>query len=302
MSLLQSDIPLYSDLGRDSIELMHLDYASFFFYFEDAHHEAVYERFLEKLFPQLRGVVVLCLGGKTKVLSKAKQSRFPKITSVFIVDRDFDEFIEKLEDISDVFYLEKFSFENYLADRDALINLCIDENSRSLTKMRAGTSYSDYSEFRHQLVEKLLRLTKIYLVARRYSISVETTKVSFEDLLEDLDALPIPSDQKIEAYLDRVLGACAVSKDKEWLTDRRTLIEEGERIFLAASISQDVDYADFCCGKHLLGCTVQYFDQRIANKIRELDPVNMYVRLLSYVDVSTFAKFRKSLSDFYQWA
>lgn len=78
MRKLVDDIPTYSEEGRDAIELLHLDYVSFFFYFEDDHHESVYERLIEKLFPKINGVVaVICLGGK-KSFSKSQTNQISR--------------------------------------------------------------------------------------------------------------------------------------------------------------------------------------------------------------------------------
>jgi hypothetical protein len=123
MRTLVDDIPAYTAEGQDAIELLYLDYASFFFYFEDAHHESVYERFIERLFPKITGFVVICLGGKTKVLAKAKEGRFPGVKSIFIVDSDYDSFPGKVEKIPDVFHFEKISFENYLIKKMLLLIL-----------------------------------------------------------------------------------------------------------------------------------------------------------------------------------
>lgn len=301
MRKLVDDIPTYSEEGRDAIELLHLDYVSFFFYFEDDHHESVYERLIEKLFPKINGVVaVICLGGKTKVLAKAKQTRFPGITSIFIVDNDYDKFLGKIQKIPDVFYFEKFSFENYLTEKNALINLCIDENSRELTKLKALSEYSDYTTFYNLLVNQLLKLTKIHLVVRQYSIPIETTKISCIDLLDISYTYPIPSNSKIKSYLNRVVVACASSKDKAWLCDEDALINEGERIFSTIEIAQDIDLADFCCGKHLLGCIVRYYDMKLNNKLNNLDPVSMYVRLLSHIDAKVFSKFKENIANIYK--
>lgn len=302
MRILVDDIPAYSDEGRDAIEMMHLDYASLFFYFEDDHHESVYERFIERMFPKLSNFVVICLGGKSKVLAKARQDRFPNIQSIFIVDRDFDDFLQRINNLPDVFYFDRFSFENYLIDPNAIMNLCIDENSRTLTKREANTRYSDFGGFRDQLINKLLFLTKIYLVARTYSISIETTKASIESFLNEADSHPLPSDEKMASYLKRVTSACINSKDKAWLSDQDALLSEGNRIFSTLKIPPGKDLADFCCGKHLLGCVIKYFDSKIVNKLSDLDPINMYTRLLSHLDLFAFSDFRKKVASTYGWS
>ncbi len=170
-----------------------------------------------------------------------------------------------------------------------------------MTKIKANFEYSDFLHFKNQLVKQLLKLTKIHLVVRQYSVSIETTKISCENLLDKLDVYPLPSDNIIQAYLERVAFACAGSKDKAWLTDESSLINEGERLFSQLNITQYANSSDFCCEKHLLGCIIRYFDAKLENKLIKLDPVNMYVRLLSHIDIKVFSIFRERIIGAYDW-
>ena len=117
-----SDIPEYSEFAKQVLDIFHLDSVDVIFFFEDEGYESVYEKLISRMFPQLRSVAVICLGGKTKCVAKAKETPKSnrKIPYIFILDKDFDDLLNGVELIPNVYYLQKFSIENYLVDLPAL--------------------------------------------------------------------------------------------------------------------------------------------------------------------------------------
>lgn len=110
------DIPTYSEAGLDVIDAFYQDYVAAIFFFEDEHHESVYERILLRLIPTLRSFQVICLGGKTKIIAKAKEARPLGAKWLFVLDKDFDDLLGSVFSHKDVYYLRAFSLENYLID------------------------------------------------------------------------------------------------------------------------------------------------------------------------------------------
>src|SRR6476620_3681297 len=90
------------------------------FFFEDEKREELYYVILRKLFPDVQFQKIFCLNGKDSVIEKAETSKNKK-KRIFIIDKDFDDLLGIVRhDLPNLFYLQKYSIENYYFEEEAI--------------------------------------------------------------------------------------------------------------------------------------------------------------------------------------
>ncbi len=258
----------------------------------------MYERTLLRLIPKLRSFQVICLGGKTKLIAKAKEQRPPGAKWLFVLDKDFDDLIGAVFVHNDVYYLRAFSFDNYLVDLQALIHLCVEINPRELTVQQARRRCDGFAAFWPRLCASLERVSRLFAVARRHRVGVQTTKMSVEELLADANpADPIPTDEWYQQYYERFREA--LRGNNEWLADSETLASELKRAFEKDARVEfpEVPIVDQLPGKLLLGCVIRAVELWLQVRLSSLDVVERYARLAGHSDLRRLAYLADRISS-----
>lgn len=289
--------PEYSDIARDAIDLFLFQSADAIFYFEDSNHEAVYERLVNRIFPKASKIQIVCLGGKTKVIAKARvQDQLP-VRSLFVLDKDFDDLLGKLETIPNLYYLNVYSLENYFLQLNALLQICVEERPTELTLTRARTMTPEWADFMDRLQHACSDAARLFIVARRFRVEIESTKMRVDSLLTGAETeWPIPTTEWIRNYREELKSRC--HGNNEWLSDDSALDVQLGKAFLRddGSPSDLVDSdSDHLCGKHLLGCVRRYLRARLAVELDELDNISFYIRLVGHLDLSPFERLRRNI-------
>lgn len=282
------DFPEYSVEARDVLDLFVLDNVSTIFYFEDSEHESVYERVLEKLIPNLRKYAVICLGGKSKVITKAKETRPRDRTSIFIVDRDFDDFLGCMQTVDSLYYLDRCCMENYFLDTDALKSVCVEEKPAELSSNKADRLLHDKDSFLSQLEKRYQQITRLFIVVRRHRIdNMETTKMDVSKLLDGSDVdFPVPTVTWYESYRKELQKNC-VTRATEWLQDDEQLNVQLQNAFVTGNGENISSIADHLNGKHLFKCLVKYVQVRLGVDIESrIDSRTLYLRMLSHLSLN----------------
>jgi len=96
---------------------------------EDIEQENFYFETLKNLFPDLKFDKIFPLGGKKNVLIDADTNIGDK-KKVYLVDLDFDEILGIKQERENVFYLEKYSIENYLLEFNAIKKVIIEQRPK----------------------------------------------------------------------------------------------------------------------------------------------------------------------------
>lgn len=297
------DIPSYSKAGKASIDVFYQDYVSAIFYFEDENHESVYERLLFRLLPGIRPFKVVCLGGKTILIAKAKAIRQEGANAtkqVFILDKDFDDLLGTIFIDEDVHYLHAFSIENYFVDLNGIINLAIERNSRNLTFNSALACCANYSCFVERLQQCLVRISRLFVVARKHRVDVKTTKLSVKELLEGADdGMPIPTEEWYSNYLTNFKDN--LPPNAEHLANDDCLNFELERAFTKHDRVEfpDIPITDHICGKHYFMCLLRAVEKWIGIKLSDMDVVELYIRLASHIDLKRLDFLRQKILSTY---
>lgn len=124
-------LPQRSDGGLAAMDAFYRGFNEVNFYVEDADQENLYFEILKSVFPDVKLEKIFPLGGKSNVLSHAKDSSNSAIEhKVYILDKDFDDLLNKKETVDCVHYLDKFCIENYLLDENALVEVVIETDPK----------------------------------------------------------------------------------------------------------------------------------------------------------------------------
>lgn len=124
-------LPQRSEGGLAASDVFYQSYNSLYFYVEDADQENLYFTILKDIFPDAAFEKIFPLSGKSNVLSHAKDpENRPVGNRVYILDKDFDDLLEKKESIKGVFYLKNFCIENYVVQEKALVEVVLESRPK----------------------------------------------------------------------------------------------------------------------------------------------------------------------------
>ncbi len=138
-------IPTKSEAYLQAQDLFYRDFNEVFFYVEDTDSEEFYFQILKKLFPDIPFSNIFPLGGKKNVIQAAATSSSDN-SRVYIVDKDFDDLFECMYDFPNLFYLQRYSIENYLIEEEAVIAFIV----------------SRKPQVNRKIISKLFSFTPIY--------------------------------------------------------------------------------------------------------------------------------------------
>lgn len=196
-------IPSLSEDGLYARDVFHMDFTDFFFYVEDEDQENFYLLVLKALYPKIRFEQVFALGGKENVLAHWRtHSRHPMSKpAIYLLDKDYDDILGRVQLADNLVYLQKYSIENYLLQEDAFIDLVVEEFPKKKRKeVKATLALSVFIPERHV---DLARLTILFVIAQANNLEIESTSQSvekFTDAKERWKILP----ERIESYAEKV--------------------------------------------------------------------------------------------------
>lgn len=143
------------------------------FYVEDIEQENFYFEILKKLFPDIKFDRIFPLGGKPIVFTEANLNIGNK-KKVYLVDLDFDEILNIKNIADNVFYLEKYSIENYLLDINAIKKIIIEE--RPKIKHHEIENLFDINLFYNECQALFSDLICYYLTIQEHELGIENVK------------------------------------------------------------------------------------------------------------------------------
>ncbi|ATG42383.1 hypothetical protein PhaeoP18_00420 [Phaeobacter piscinae] len=145
------------------------------FYVEDAEQENLYFEILRKKFPDVRLEKIFPLCGKPNVLQHAKDEGNSEIPHrVYILDKDFDDFLGKKEALDNVFYLDRFCIENYVLDEDALIEFVVETDPK--LKRDEIREHLGLEAVLPEIGENLRELFAVFLLIQQEALGIPNCK------------------------------------------------------------------------------------------------------------------------------
>lgn len=121
--------PELTDSFLSGQDILYTQFNDIEFFVEDTEQEHFYFNILKKLFPNIKFEKIFPLNGKKNVSDAAILNNGNK-KKVYIVDLDFDHILNKVQDIDNLFYLRRYSIENYLFSKNAVYEVIRAKDSK----------------------------------------------------------------------------------------------------------------------------------------------------------------------------
>lgn len=173
MISIEESFPKRNVNGLHAQDILWTQFNDVNFYVEDVDQQNFYLYLLKKLFPDIRISRIFPLGGKSNVINAAKKSRSKK--KIFLLDLDFDEILNKKVNKTNIFYLNKYSIENYLLDEKGIIELVKEENPK-LTDLKIRTRLN-FSEFKKECLSLFGELSCNFLLIHKFELGLDYLKI-----------------------------------------------------------------------------------------------------------------------------
>jgi hypothetical protein len=151
-------------------DLLYTQFNDVSFFVEDTEQEHLYFNILKRLFPDVTVKKIFPLDGKGNLKTHAK-AHIGNRKKIYIADIDFDEILETKEEIENVFYLNKYSIENYLIEKCGVYEL-IRERNPKLKNKDISDSFN-LNEVLHVCKKLLNELACTFLVIQKHSLGKE---------------------------------------------------------------------------------------------------------------------------------
>lgn len=269
----------YSEEGELNRYLFYKDINDINFFVEDSGMEYEYEEIFKRLFGnQYKVYSIMALGGKTAVKRAFEEwgKQNPdneKIKNVYIVDGDFDRYINRDEMIEDdhFIYLKSYNIENYLFDEEAV---CSYSKGLIHKSDKEVESIIDYNYWKSTIVSEATPLFLLYCTVQKLQLGLQNVSRSEYLFIDKNTGL-----EKDGAY------TCYYNEVKKAYGDIDRNIEELRAIVDCESES---DYFSFICGKFLLTSLCEYIRSKVSGGFRKEDlrwdlVRNFDIEKLSYV-------------------
>ena len=143
------------------------------FYIEDEGQENLYFEILKKLFYGIKITKIFPLNSKINVIKEASKNRNKK-TNIYIVDKDFDDILDNVKRIPNLFYLNQYSIENYLLEELAIQNIIIEEKPK--LKIEQIKTEFNLDNFKKEIIKLFQELICSYIIIQKYSLDIKNIK------------------------------------------------------------------------------------------------------------------------------
>lgn len=201
-------IPSYSEAAKAAIPT--LTYSSYkaFLFFEDKNSETFYEEIIKKITPKYKDVRVICLQGKDSILNHFNTSLNKRESqkSIYVLDKDFDDLLDKKLKNNKLLYLNRYSIENFLLEEDAFQKILAEEKPKE-KNISVKLNYEKYLE---EIKINLLKLSNLYLIAQEYLLDISNCSDPIQKYTKD-DTPWILCDVKINAYFEDISALLIIS-------------------------------------------------------------------------------------------
>ena len=182
--MVEMDLPQRSAAGLAALDIFYDDFNDVHFFVEDEDQENLYEVVFRRLFPELRVARVFPLGGKQAVLSRCTQD-FQRVSgppSVYIVDKDFDDLLGRLQTHPGLFYLDRYCIENYFPEPDAIVEVVIE----SLPKLKRSEVSAALSlpEKIIEIAESMRPLFQLFYGVQHYDLGLRNCALAPESFCQ----------------------------------------------------------------------------------------------------------------------
>jgi hypothetical protein len=223
-------IPSRSNKGRQGQDVIWAQFNDISFYIEDDFQENLYFQILKKLFPDIMISKIFPLGGKAAVVKKAKKS-LTNTRRVFIVDKDFDDILNLKQPLKNIFYLERYSIENYIFEQNAIHELIREENPKiKLNQLRSSFKLTDFIDDCYSILSDL---SAHFLLIMQFELGLSFIKI---DPNRDCDLNNSPKNVRASSVGDFYMDVKAKLKIKNARVKYLTQLNKARRYFKKSQV------------------------------------------------------------------
>lgn len=243
-------IPKHSAAGLAARDVFFSQFNEVNFYVEDEDQENLYLEILCKLFPRLLITQIFALGGKDNVLKHAKDpvNAANAQRSVYILDKDFDDLLGHcVTTMDNVFYLDRYSIENYLLEEHALVQIALESNPKSKRELLQRSL--GFKAFYEKSLGSLKELCAHFFAVQRFALGLPNCKQKMEVFSAagrpwEID--PITVGKYLQLVRDATLQARIFADAQSF------------SVFLSSAIPRQGPRDANICGKFLLAMAYHY--------------------------------------------
>jgi len=198
-----TSIPEYSEDGLGARDIFFAGVARVHIFVEDENLENLYSMLFTRLFPALENYQIFPMAGKSNVVRHARDAEadITGAVRIYVLDKDFDDLMGRLLDLSGVFYLDDFNIETSIIDDVSLLRICVEERPRVKRadlegRLRSGEAWRDWMPY-------LDRLHRAFALVQKHDLGIQNTDLAPERFTVDGD--PSSFDEtRVRAYIDDV--------------------------------------------------------------------------------------------------
>ena len=285
------DIPTWSQDGLAAKDVFFDTYNSVNFYVEDVDQENLYFEILSRLFPDIEITQIFPLGGKISVINHAEDlvNQPQAHRSIYIVDKDFDDLLGKVVRKDNIFYLSKYSIENFLLEESAVIEVAVE----TLPKISRETHAKklSFNTFLSDSIEQTSYLFKLFFAVQQLNLGLKNCNhkvevFSIKNHPESIDREKVKNYQA--AVKEMALRKSIFKSDEEFLD------------FVTNVFPKDITSDVNINGKYLLTLTMHYLNLKL--KAGNLSLNSLTYRLARHCNLSELKFLKTNINDFLEKA
>lgn len=167
---MENGFPVLTDSFLAGQDILYTQFNDVEFYVEDESQENFYFNVLRRTFPDIRFEKIFPLNGKTNVKNAARATIGSK-RKIYIVDLDFDEILGVKENLANLFYLERYSIENYLLNKNAIFELIREKDPR--LKNQDIEAKFNYESLLANSCTCLVELASSFIIIQKHALGLQ---------------------------------------------------------------------------------------------------------------------------------
>jgi hypothetical protein len=177
MITIEESIPTRNTNYRLAEDIFYVQFNEISFFIEDEDQENFFFCILKNLFPDIQIDKIFPLNGKDNVINESNENIGNK-KKIFIVDKDFDDILNKINTNDNLFYLERYSIENHLIEKDAIVEYIIGEKPK--LKRADINNLFDLGVNIQNINNKLSELIHLHLVVQKKCSRIKNVSLNHE--------------------------------------------------------------------------------------------------------------------------
>jgi len=203
MITLEESIPTKNDGYLIAEDVFFIQFNEISFFIEDTEQENFYYNILKKLFPSIQIEKIFPLNGKDNVIEDCKKNIGNK-NKIYLVDKDFDDILGRKLNVENLFYLNRYSIENYLLEENSIIEYVICEKPK--LKKSYITSKLELDKLINVIKNALKELIHIFILVQKNCPKLKNISLNYERFFDFNNGNFIIKQAQFDSYVDEIIN------------------------------------------------------------------------------------------------